>query len=124
MPYKDIAKRLGIAEITAIRSHIFKNNQYKRRSRYTVTVDVVRKNNEILIYLSRCSKGALRNRHYSGELLFEYNKQIKVLTKNLRTYGRKLTANNYKPSSYSTDPVTRETHIIFPLRLYGSSAHW
>ena len=30
----------------------------------------------------------------------------------------------YEHSSYRTAPVARETHIIFPLRLCGSSVHW
>ena len=40
----------------------------------TVTVDIVKEDDEILIYLSRYSEGASRDGHYSGELLFEYNK--------------------------------------------------
>ena len=40
----------------------------------TVTVDIVKEGDEILIYLSRWSEGALRDEHYTGELVFEYSK--------------------------------------------------
>lgn len=47
----------------------------------TVTVDIVKEGDEILIYLSRCSKGALRDEHYSAEIVFEYNKKNKEVDK-------------------------------------------
>jgi hypothetical protein len=40
----------------------------------SVTVDIVKENDEILIYLSRCSEGALQDEHNSRELIFEYTK--------------------------------------------------
>jgi hypothetical protein len=40
----------------------------------SVTVDIVKEDDEILIYLSRCSEGALRDEHLSGNLVFEYSK--------------------------------------------------
>jgi hypothetical protein len=40
----------------------------------SVTVDIVKENDKILIYLSRCSEGALRDEHNSGKLIFEYSK--------------------------------------------------
>jgi hypothetical protein len=40
----------------------------------SVTVDIVKENDKILIYLSRYSEGALRDKHNSGKLIFEYTK--------------------------------------------------